>query len=297
MNVGFIGLGNMGFGMAVNIVKGGFTVNGYDLNPEALGRFKDQGGEVCKSAAEVAEKSDVVFIMTMNGQQAESVMFGENGVCGSLRSSGTVVICASCGTEYIKKIAAVMPAGQHLIDCPVTGGHHGANNGTLTLMVSGDKGVYNSIRSILETCSGKIYYCGEEVGDGQNAKSCVQAITGIEYIATAEVLALAVKVGLDPELVTDIILNSVAGSDMIKTVANFTMDRKFENTGANILAMYKDMGIVMDIARDYEMPMFLTSHANEYFRTAWARNKNEDCWAVVKVTEDLCGVEIKRKEV
>ena len=81
---------------------------------------------------------------------------------------------------------------------------------------------------------------------------------------------------------------------MFRTVANNTMDRKFENSGANILTMYKDMGIVMDIAREYEIPLFVTSHVNEYFRTAWARNKKEDAWAITKVTEDLCGVTIER---
>lgn len=294
MKVGFVGIGNMGFGMASNVLKAGYEVNAFDLNPVALDRFQKIGGGVCKSNAELAEKSDVIFVMTMNGQQAESAMFGDNGLCSSIRPGCVIVVTASCGTAYMKKLGEKMPEGTYLIDSPVTGGQRGANAGALTLMVSGDKEAFDRIHPVLECCSSKIYYCGTKLGDGQNAKSCNQLITGITYVATAEALALAVKVGLDPELVTQIIGDGIAGSDMFRTVANNTMDRKFENSGANILTMYKDMGIVMDIAREYEIPLFLTSHVNEYFRTAWARNRNEDAWAITKVTEELCGVTIER---
>ncbi len=294
MKVGFVGIGNMGFGMAANVLKAGFAVSAFDLNPDTLERFRAIGGGVCANNAELAADADVVFVMTMNGQQAESAMFGENGVCSTIRKGSAVVVTASCGTAYIKKLGEMMPEGVYLIDCPVTGGQRGSNSGTLTLMASGDKAAFDKIHPVLEACSSKIYYCGGELGDGQNAKSCNQLITGITYVATAEALALAVKVGLDPELVTSIIGDGIAGSDMFRTVANNTMDRKFENSGANILTMYKDMGIVMDIARQYEIPLFLTSHVNEYFRTAWARNRKEDAWAITKVTEDLCGVKIER---
>ena len=294
MKVGFVGIGNMGFGMASNVLNKGYEVCAFDLNPAALERFKSIGGKTAKSNAELGANADVVFIMTMNGQQAESAMFGENGVCTDIKKGSVVVVTASCGTSYIKKLGDMMPEGVELIDCPVTGGQSGANNGSLTLMASGKKEVFEKIKPVLESCSGRIYYCGTNLGDGQNAKSCNQLITGITYVATAEALALAVKVGLDPEVVTDIIGNGVAGSQMFRTVANNAMDRKFENSGANILTMYKDMGIVMDIARENEIPLFISSHVNEYFKTAWARNKKEDAWAIVKVTEELCGVTIER---
>ena len=294
MKVGFVGIGNMGFGMAANVLKAGFEVNAFDLKQDTLERFRAIGGGVCVSNAELAADADVVFVMTMNGQQAESAMFGENGVCMNIRKGSAVVVTASCGTAYIKKLGEMMPEGVYLIDCPVTGGQTGSNSGTLTLMAAGDKGAFDKIYPVLEACSSKIYYCGNELGGGQNAKSCNQLITGITYVAAAEALALAVKVGLDPELVTSIIGDGIAGSDIFRTVANNTLDRKFENSGANILTMYKDMGIIMDIAKEYEIPLFLTSHVNEYFRTAWARNRNEDTWAISKITEELCGVKIER---
>lgn len=294
MNVGFVGIGNMGFGMAENILKAGYTVSAYDLNPTTLERFQAIDGRVCKSNAELAASSDVIFVMTMNGQQAESAMFGENGLCSEVKDGCIIVVTASCGTAYIKKLGRMLPPNVYLIDCPVTGGQRGSNSGTLTLMASGNPDAFKKIHPVLECCSSKIYYCGTELGDGQNAKSCNQLITGITYVATAEALALAVKVGLDPELVTSIIGDGIAGSDIFRTVANNTMERKFENSGANILTMYKDMGIVMDIAKEYEIPLFLTSHVNEYFRTAWARNRQEDAWAITKVTEELCGVTIEK---
>lgn len=294
MKVGFVGIGNMGFGMASNVLKAGYEVNAFDLNPVALDRFQAIGGGVCGSNAELAAQSDVIFVMTMNGQQAESAMFGENGLCSTIKPGSVIIVTASCGTAYMKKLGEMMPKDVYLIDSPVTGGQSGANAGALTLMVSGDQKTFEKIRPVLECCSSKIYYCGGALGDGQNAKSCNQLITGITYVATAEALALAVKVGLDPELVTQIIGDGIAGSNMFRTVANNTMDRKFENSGANILTMYKDMGIVMDIAREYEIPLFLTSHVNEYFRTTWARNRAEDAWAITKITEELCGVTIER---
>lgn len=296
MRIGFVGIGNMGFGMAENILRGGYEVSAYDLNPETLERFKRIGGKTCKDNAELGEKSDIVFVMTMNGQQAESAMFGENGLCASMKPGSIVIVTASCGTSYMKKIGNQMPEGVTLIDCPVTGGQKGADSGTLTLMAAGNKEALEKVMPVLKKCSQKIYVCGEQLGDGQNAKSCNQLITGITYIASAEALALAVKTGLDPKLVTDIIGDGIAGSDMFRTVANNTMDRRFENSGANILTMYKDMGIVMDIAKENEMPLFLSSHVNEYFKAAWARNRNEDAWAVSKIVEELCGVTIERKK-
>lgn len=296
MKVGFVGLGNMGFGMAENIVKNGFETYGFDLNPKALERFAEIGGKTGASSADIAKDADVVLVMTMNGPQADAVLFGENGVCETLKEGGTAVVCASCGPEWIKKLGEKMPEGRTLIDCPVTGGAHGAKAGTLTLMVSGDKAKIEEICPVLEACSSRIYNCGPNLGDGQNAKSCNQAITGVTYVATAECLALAMKVGLDPQIVTDIIGNGVAGSDIFRTIARNAMDRKFENAGANIMTMYKDMNIVQDIARSVNMPLFLTNHANEYFHVAYAKHPEQDCWGIVRVTEELCDVEIRRPD-
>ena len=294
MNVGFIGIGNMGFGMAANILKAGFNVTAFDLSKGALDRFEEIGGNVCSNNAELGEMSDVVFVMTMSGPQADSAMYGENGLCEKIKKGAVVIVTASCGEPWIKKIEEKIPEDVFLLDCPVTGGQTRANSGELTLMLSGDKNAYEKAEPVLKACSEKIYYCGKNPGDGQNAKSCNQLMTGIEYIAAAEALSLAMKAGLDAEIVANIIGDGVAGSQMFRQVANYAMDRDFMGGGANMMTMHKDMDLVMEVARNYDCPLNLSALTAEYFRSGWVKYKDECTWAVAKVVEDMCGTVIDR---
>lgn len=292
--IGFVGLGDMGFFMARNLLEAGHSVRGFDLNPQRLERFKEQGGVACSSSADVAKDAEVVFVMTMNGEQAKSVLFEENGLCSTLKKDSVIIVTSSCGATAMQDIAGNLPAGIDLIDCPVSGGTSGADAGKLTVMVADRQGAVDSCRDILEVISGKIYFCGEQPGLGQKAKSCAQAICGVTYIAAAEALALGVKAGLKAELLTEIIGSSVAGSQMFNTVANKVMDRQFKNSGAALLTMYKDMGLVMDLAKESEAPLFITAQANEFFKTAWVKDRTEDAWAVAKITEEIIGVKTER---
>ena len=293
MKVGFIGIGNMGFGMASNVLKKGFETAAFDLKQETLDRFAAIGGKTVKTNAELGD-CDVVYVMTMTGAQAESALFDANGLCSTLKKGAVVIITASCGGKYMKEIAAKMPEGIAVLDCPVTGGQTGANNGTLTFMISGAKDVIESIRPVLEACASNIYYCGPNPGDGQNAKSCNQLMTGITYIASAEAMVLAAKAGLDPEVVANVIGNGIAGSQMFRQVANYEMDRAFTAGGAGMHTMYKDMGLVMDLARDTECPLQFGALTTEYFRTGWVKYQKECTWALAKITEELAGTEVVR---
>lgn len=294
MRVGFVGIGNMGMGMALNILKAGYQVSAFDIARERLEEFEKLGGHACSDNEELGRNSDVVFVMTMTGQQAESALFGDLGVCEGIGKGSVIIVTASCGSEYIQKIAAQLPEGVELLDCPVTGGQAGAQSGTLTLMPAGKRAAFEKVEDILKACSQMIYYCGEQIGNGQSAKSCNQLVTGITLVATAEAMAMAAKVGLDPEVVTGIISNGMAGSKMFTAMANNTMDHKYENAGAGIMTLYKDMGIVMDIARQYEIPLQLSAMTSEIFKTAYVRNNKSDIWSVGQLYEEACGTKVER---
>jgi putative dehydrogenase len=142
--VGIVGLGNMGLGMALNLVKEGFTVRGADLRDEPKQTLAEAGGVAVQTNAEVADGADAVFVMVVNESQARSVIYGENGLIEKLRPGSTVIITATIGRQHAKDIEAVLAEkGVNMIDSGVSGGLPGANAGMLTLMAAGRKEVFD----------------------------------------------------------------------------------------------------------------------------------------------------------
>ena len=140
-NVGIIGLGNMGMGMAKNLIRKGFPTKGYDVFAPKLDQFKQAGGVPCHSPAEVGEGSDVVFVMVLNGQQALDVAFGTDGLIHTMKPGSIFFLTSTIGLGYAKQLGVgLAEKGIEMIDCAVSGGLPGAQNGTLTLMAAGEKG-------------------------------------------------------------------------------------------------------------------------------------------------------------
>jgi 3-hydroxyisobutyrate dehydrogenase-like beta-hydroxyacid dehydrogenase len=131
MKVGVIGLGDMGSGLALNLVKAGFQTTGYDLDRKRLDAFAKMGGQPTASAAEVGRHSDAVFVMVMTGDQARSVVLGENGIAAAMDSGSVILLTATIPPANVVEIAAALEGmGIDFIDTPVSGGFHGAQGGT-----------------------------------------------------------------------------------------------------------------------------------------------------------------------
>lgn len=294
-NVGVIGLGDMGSGLAKNLLKAGFVVKGLDLSEKRMAEFESMGGMRAKSPAEVAENADAVFIMVMNGTQVEQVLFDPEGVTQTLAATAPVILTATIKPSEAVEIGEKLSArGLQIIDSPVSGGYPGAQNGTLTLMLSASAALLSENRHILEAISGNIHHVGEEVGQGQMMKACLQSLIGSIFSATFEASALAAKAGISGEALFNVFSTSGAGCGVANSALENIIDRKFYGTGSQITTMHKDLTISLDFAEKLGVPMHTASTAMQLFHAGKTKYPDGDNWVVTRILEEIVGAELHR---
>ncbi|MGF6345858.1 3-hydroxyisobutyrate dehydrogenase [Variovorax sp. W2I14] len=215
MKIAFIGLGNMGGPMAMNLLKAGHTLSAFDLSAEACKKFGAEGLPIAKSAAETVADAEVVISMLPASAHVEGLFLGGAGKPGLLESikDGTLVIDSSTiAAATSRKVAEAAAAkGVAMIDAPVSGGTGGAIAGTLTFMVGGETKDLERARPVLEKMGANIFHAGA-AGAGQTAKICNNMLLGILMIGTSEALALGVANGLDPKVLSEIMRRSSGGN-------------------------------------------------------------------------------------
>lgn len=293
-NVGVIGLGDMGSGLAKNLIAAGFTVRGCDLSEKRRADFEAMGGEAMPSAADLGEKSDAVFVMVMNGDQAKDVILGD-GLASTMKPGGVVLLTATIKAGEAREIGAALDGtGLDLIDSPVSGGFPGAQSGTLTMMASGTDTVLEKSRPVMEAVSQTIHHVGDEAGMGQTVKACLQSLIGSIFSATFEASALAAKAGVKGQVLYDVISSSGAGCGVANTALSNIIDRKFVGTGSHIATMYKDLTIAMDMARELGVPLFTAGTAMQLFQAGKTKHPDADNWVVTRIMEDIVGAELAR---
>ena len=288
--VGVIGLGNMGMGMAKNLIKSGFSVIGFDLDDKRLLKLKENGGSTATSTVQVGEETDAVFVMVMNGEQVKAVVAD---LATGLKDRGTIILTATITPEEAREAYSIADLeGVAMLDSPVSGGMDGAHNGTLTLMTAGKKSVFNDCIKTLEAVSSNIFHVGEEIGEGQTVKASLQAFIGASFTAIFESLVLGSKAGIKGQTLYDVFSASGVGSPLFKNCAGLIMDRKFKNTGSHISTMYKDLGISLDMAKKNGVPLFTAGAAYELFQAGISMFPDEDNWSIVKLLEQISGTEV-----
>lgn len=292
--VGFIGLGDMGMSMARNLLKEGFPVVGYDLRNSQLETLKDAGGIPANSLANLATQCEVVFIMVMTGAQADSIISGNDGLIDNLAKGSTIILTATIHPSEARMIGEkVLAAGLKMIDSPVSGGQNGAQAGTLALMASGKKEVWESQQDVMKAVGENIFHVGEEIGMGQTVKASLQAYIGSTFTAIFESLVLGSKAGVKGEVLYEVFAASGVSSPLFKNCAKLIMDRQFKGTGSQIGTMYKDLGITMGLARENGVSMFTTAAAQELFQAGISMFPEEDNWSIVKLLEQIADTEVK----
>lgn len=292
--LGFLGLGIMGYPMARNLLQAGHEValwsHTASKSQELVGKGK---GTACATPKEVGERSECVFLCVGDSAMSEEVILGKNGIIEGAKA-GTVVVDASTvspassrhiGEQLSKK-------GIHFLDAPCTGSRPGAEGGTLTFMVGGDKEVFERIKPFLEPMGKQLYYCGGP-GLGLHAKLTQNLILSNLLQAFNEGLVLSTKAGVDPDLMLDILNNSAAKSGLISFKAPFVFRRDF-STNFSVKWMHKDIGLMLESANDLHVPLPLTAVTQQMFRAAIAKGVGEeDICSTIKVLEGISGVEVK----
>lgn len=292
--VGLVGLGDMGMGIAKNILKHGFVLTGYDIRKERLEQLSQLGGKPAADCHEVGENSEAVFIMVLDGKQVKEVVLGERGLLQALKPGSTIIVSATINPLEVKELETPLTNKSiHLVDTPVSGGRSGAENGTLTMMVAAKKEVFDNCKDVLQAVGKNIYHVGEKIGMGQTVKAALGAFMCPSYTALFEALVLGVKAGVKAETLYEVFSASFVGSPMQRNATQLIMERKFKGSGSHIATMYKDIGISMNLAKESGVAMFTASAAYEVFRAGKSLFPDEDNWAIVKLFEQIAGVEVK----
>jgi 2-hydroxy-3-oxopropionate reductase len=291
--LGFIGLGIMGKPMASHLVKAGHTVHVCDLAEESVKHLCSLGGKACSCCKEVAQKSDIIFIMVPDTPDVEAVLFGAEGVAEGLKPGSIVVDMSSISPiatkEFAKRLAAM---GVKMLDAPVSGGQVGAENATLSIMVGGPVDVFNQIKPYFERMGKNIVHIGDH-GDGQTCKVANQIVVALTIEAVGEALLFASKAGADPAKVRAALLGGFAQSRILELHGERMIKHTF-NPGFRIRLHQKDLNLALESARSLGLSLPNTSLAQELFNAVAAQGGSDlDHSAMVLALEKLANHTIR----
>ena len=292
---GVVGLGDMGSGLAKNLIKNGFSVKGADLLPNRCAAFEGLSGQICSSPAEVGCEAQAVFVMVMKGTEVEDVIFGAEGLLTTMAKGSAIILSATIKPSEARKLGQDMAgSGIHLIDTPVSGGFSGAQAGTLTLMAAAPDATLDAFLPFLEAVSANIHRVGTQPGDGQTVKACLQSLIGAQFSATFEAAALAAKAGVPGQVLLDVFSTSSAGCGVVNNALEKIIDRQFEGTGSHINTMHKDLTIAMGLGEELGVPLHTAGSAMQIFHAGRSKYPNGDNWVCTRVIEQIVGAELHR---
>jgi len=294
--LGFIGLGLMGYAMARNLARAGHKVAVWSHTVSKAKQFADEEkGIACASPKEVAEKSEFVCICVGDTAMAEQVLIGPNGVIEGAVPGTVVADASTIAPSASRAIGEKLGSkGIHFLDAPCTGSTPGANAGTLTFMIGGDEKVFERTKPFFDAMGKKFFYCGGP-GHGLQAKLTQNLILANLLQAFNEGMTLSTKGGIDPALMLEILDNSAAKSGLISYKAPFVFKRDF-TTNFSTKWMHKDIGLALESAGELELPLPITSLTRQVFTAAIAEGYGElDMCSTIQVMERWAGVEVKPK--
>lgn len=285
---GVIGLGIMGGAMARHMVKGGFTVHGFDLSAEAVDAARADGVDVLSSAAAVAEKADVIVCSLPSAAALRAV--AEEIAASS--ASGCVMMETSTLKIADKEAArdVLAAAGHTLLDCPLSGTGQQAQTGDLAVFTSGDEAAVKKCLPAIETFSRENKHCGA-FGNGSRMKFVANHLVTIHNTAAAEAMVLGMKSGLDPHLIHDVIGSSAATSRMFQVRGGMMADNNYDDVGMSNRLYQKDLDIITAFASEVHCPVGLFAAAVQPYRATLEQGLAEkDTAAVCAVLEDQARV-------
>jgi 3-hydroxyisobutyrate dehydrogenase len=294
--VGLIGLGNMGGGMAANLLKAGFPLVVHDLRPEVVQDFVARGARSAATPAEVARAADVTLTSLPGPKEVEAVGVGPGGVLDGIRQGGVWIDTSTSRPTLIRQLEPRFRAkGAHVLDAPVSGGKTGAATRNLAVMVGGDRQIYERVKPVLDAIGDKVFYAGA-IGAGSVCKLVHNMVGHSVRQAVAEALTLGVKAGVETEAVWECIRRGALGrmhylhEGMPKTVFRGEYDPPMF---ALSLAR-KDIGLATELAREFDVPMPMTNLAEQIAIAAvnrgWGGLDNN---VVFRLQEEAAGVEVR----
>jgi 2-hydroxy-3-oxopropionate reductase len=288
--IGFIGLGIMGRPMARNLLKAGYPLVVHSRSRGPVDEMAKAGAKVGTSPRDVASQSDVLITMLPNSPDVEQVVLGRDGVIEGARSGLVLLDMSTISPLVSQKIgAALAEKSVTMLDAPVSGGEKGAIDGALSIMVGGDKAVFDKALPIFQAMGKTITHLGP-LGAGGFTKLANQIIVAVNLTALGEALTLAKKAGLDRELTLTALAGGLAGSKCLdQKKPNYLADTY--NPGFKIDLHYKDLGLIMESARALGVPLPATAAVQELFSALRVKGRGGlDHSGVITLLEDLAGL-------
>ncbi|MBI9093947.1 MAG: 2-hydroxy-3-oxopropionate reductase [Sphaerochaeta sp.] len=292
MKIGFIGLGIMGKPMVKNLLKAGHDVMVFDLNKASVDEVVAAGAVAGTSASDVASKNPLVITMLPNSPHVKAVVMGEGGVLSGAKE-GTILIdmssIAPLASQEIERACSAKKV--RMLDAPVSGGEPKAVDGTLAIMVGGEKALYEEVKDLLLVMGATAVHCGS-IGAGNTTKLANQIIVALNIAAVSEAFTLVKKAGVDPHLVFDAIKGGLAGSTVMNAKAPMMMDSNFK-PGFKIDLHIKDLANAMDTGHGVGSPLPLTASVREMMETLHADGfGNDDHSALARYYAKVSGTKI-----
>lgn len=293
MKIGFIGLGIMGTPMAKNLLGAGHELVVYDRSEEKMGEVVKAGAKGAASSREVAEKCRLVITMVPNSPHVKAAVLGKDGVLEGAKAGDILIDMSSIAPLASQEVyKACKEKGVRMIDAPVSGGEPKAIDGTLSIMVGGDRETFDEVYDVLMVMGGSAVYCGDS-GAGNMTKLANQIIVAVNIAAVSEAFMLASKAGVDPEKVFDAIRGGLAGSTVMEAKVPKILGRDF-SPGFRIDLHIKDLNNAIETGHGVGAPLFLTTQVQEMLeRLHFDGSGSDDHSAIAKYYEKLCGSEIK----
>lgn len=296
MKVAVIGLGSMGMGAALNLVKHGHQVIGCELREAGRAELIAAGGQAVGAAADLPHGIEALVIFVVNAAQAESVLF-ETPSLDRLAPNGVVLCCTTIAPAAARAIAARLAERQIvMLDSPVSGGPGAAHAGTMTVMASGPDTAFTRAQPVLDAVAGRVWNLGPEPGAGSTVKMVNQLLAGVHIAAAAEAMALGIRAGADPQTLYDVITTSAGNSWMFENRVPHILDG--DDTPKSAVNIFvKDLGIVLDQARALSFPLPMSASAHQLFLAAAAAGHGaKDDAFVIRVWEHLAGLKLPEKK-
>ena len=283
-NVGVIGLGAMGLGMAGSLRRAGYPVHVCDVRADIAYNFAQDGGVACANSAEVARACDIVISVVVNAAQTESVLFGDNGAAPHMRPGALFIMCSTVDPTWSVALEDKLQArGLLYLDAPISGGAAKAATGQMTMMTSGRPEAYARAGEVLNAMAAKVYRLGDRAGYGSKVKIINQLLAGVHIAAAAEAMALGLREGVNADDLYDVITHSAGNSWMFENRMAHVIQGDYTPLSA-VDIFVKDLGLVLDTARASKFPLPLSATAHQMFMQAsTAGYGREDDSAVIKI--------------
>ena len=294
MNIGFIGLGIMGKPMACNLIRAGHRLTVHDISPESMEEIVAAGADAGKSARDVASRSAVSITMVPDGPEVEAAVLGPEGALEGAGPGSILVDMSSISPIVAQKVGKACAKNKvEFLDAPVSGGEPKAVEGTLAIMVGGNRAAFERVLPLFRVMGSSAVLTGP-VGAGNFTKLANQIMVAVNIAAMGEALVLAAKAGLDPEVVYNAVKGGLAGSAVLNAKAPMVIARNFK-PGFRIRLHQKDLRNALMAAEAMQVPLPFTSLAQQVLVSLVNNDRGDlDHSAIATFIEDLAKIEVKK---